>query len=382
MKIALFGTFDVDNYGDLLFPHIATFRYPEHEWTFVSPTNSTTSFLDSKKAINFQEAQKRNFDLIIIGGGNIIHTQPTTLKEYDKVGQFAYPELWIGAAKMAIQKRIPYTFNAPGISYLSASKIDKILFRQVFNLSSYLSFREEFSKLFAQQYTKNQIECIPDTAIEIAKVWPYGQIKKENKLVVNLNQRYHQPVNITAYFIEQIANQLNLDIEIVVIGDCHGDLNFSKKIINLINAKPVKLIEKQSLQSLAKSIAAASLFIGSSMHGFITALSYKTPCLLVLDDKPMHKFTGLIKELNLNTNVICSNWKEALDRLDQPAIIMENDRQIINNKLNKHWSTIIETKQQVIKYKYVSLILLWKHLVELDRRTRRLRQLFINIFFK
>ena len=49
MKIAHFGTFDVDNYGDLLFPHIVEWRMPSVEWIHISPSRNVPKFSDALK---------------------------------------------------------------------------------------------------------------------------------------------------------------------------------------------------------------------------------------------------------------------------------------------------------------------------------------------
>lgn len=378
MKIALFGTFDVDNYGDLLFPHIAQTRYPEHEWTYVSPTNTPTSFSDSKNTKSFREIQKDNFDLVIIGGGNIIHTKPTTLTTYQQhnIHKLAYPELWIGAAKLAIKKGIPYAFNAPSISYLNCSSIEKALFNAVLQNSSYISFREQYSCDFAKKLTRNTVHCVTDTAIEIANTWPLKTIDQKKKIVINLNQRYHNPIKVTAFFIDYLAAKLQLDIEIVVIGDCHGDIKFSKEVVAQLKSQNVYFIETQTLEQLAHRIGEASYFIGSSMHGFITALSYGTPALLILNDNPIHKFVGLIDELNLSRSVICSNWVEILDRIDKPAIVSDEVKAKLKQSQDQHWQAIINSKNNIpYKFKNTALIKLWKAMLKIDYTINKMRKL-------
>lgn len=379
MKIAHFGTFDVDNYGDLLFPFIAKYRYPDFDWTFVSPTDSTTQFFDSIQPISFEKASENNFDAIIIGGGNIIHTKSTNLEAYKEVGKYAYPELWIGAAKMAMRKRIPFAFNAPGISNLYGSFIDRILFENVFKRSKYISFREKESVNFASQFTNKEVKCIPDTALEVSKIWPFEQSEREKKLTINLNQRYHKPANITAILIDKIASQLKLSIEIIVIGDCHGDLNFSKEVAKYLKTESVKIKEVQGLKELAHTIASSSYFMGSSMHAFITAISYKTPCLLVLNENPMHKFTGLIKTLKLNPNIICANWGEAIDRVETPAIVDNEIWAEIIAELDEHWTNMIKSLQQPSKEKFSIALNFWKQLISFDRRTLSFRIFLSNI---
>lgn len=385
MRIALFGTFDVDNYGDLLFPYIAQGKHPEHHWTFVAPTNSKTAFIDSKPTKTIQEIKNEHFDLVVIGGGNIIHTKPTSLPVYQtqNVHSFAYPELWVGAAKFAIKRRIPYVFNAPSISNLFASSIEKFIFNAVLKNSSYVSFREQYSCEFAKQLnTSKEVHCVTDTAIEIAKYLPLPTKKRKNKIVINLNQRYHSPAKITAHFLDVLSSQLQLDIDIVVIGDCHGDINFSKSVKAKLKNTNTQFIEKQSIEQLAHRIGESQLFIGSSMHGFITALSYGTPALLVLNEKPMHKFVGLIENLAIDRRVICSNWCDVLERIEEAGLLPDYIKKGIAINQNQHWERITNTdKTQDIGFINSFIIHHWKALLTLDRRINKLRTLksiFLN----
>lgn len=376
MKIALYGTFDVDNFGDLLFPHIAHGRFPEHEWTFVSPTNSPTWFSDSKTTIDFQTAAQTDFDLIVIGGGNIIHTKPTSLAAYQKlnVHNTAYPELWLGAARTAQNLGIPYLFNAPGISHLSASKIERLIFREVFSNCKYLSFRAAYSCDFASRFTQNEIFHVPDTAFDIARIWPRKRCDKRPAIVINLNQRYHHPPEKTASSIDAISRKLLCDVEIVVIGDCHGDLEFSRRVAQEIKTARVNLVEQQSLKELAHRIAGALCFIGSSMHGFITALSYKTPALLVLNNRPMHKFLDLAEFFDLSRKIICSDWNEAINRIDMAAALSDAQHSYVAQSLDRHWERILEAPGARLRKKKSGTIEHWKLLVETDRIVREFRQ--------
>lgn len=379
MRIALFGTFDVDNYGDLLFPHIAQGKYPGHDWTFVAPTNSHTSFSDSQPTRTINDIKNQQFDLVIIGGGNIIHTKPTTLTAYQNqnVHSFAYPELWIGAAKFAIKRKIPYVFNAPSISNLYASKIERVIFKAVLQNSSYVSFREKYSCQFAKELNPSIVpHCVTDTAIEIAKYWPLNSKERKKKIVINLNERYHSPAKITAHFIDLIYAQLQLDIDLVIIGDCHGDIKFSKEVKAALKNPKTKLIEKQPLEQLASSIGEAQLFIGSSMHGFITALSYKTPALLVLNEKPMHKFLGLIENLNLDNGVICADWCDALENLEKPGLLPNNIQQDIDIRQDQHWENIIKSAPKKKEgFTNILFIYFWKTLLIFDRKINKIRSL-------
>lgn len=341
MKIAHFGTFDVDNYGDLLFPHIARYRLVEHDWIHISPTNSKTSFTDSLPVLSYRQSLKEKFDAVIIGGGNIIHIGNTSLVNYTNIAEFAYPYLWIGAANLANKQKIPLVFNAPGIMSTYKGIIEKELFKIVFSYASYLNFRDNESANIASSLVNKNIDVVPDSAFDIAEMWPIHDISNGNYIVVNLNQRYHEPVKLTAQYLEKIRDRLNQPLKLIIIGACHGDLEFASLVQNEIKEKP-ELVPTTSIKDLALLIANSSFFLGSSLHGFITALSYGTPALLVLKNKPIRKFEGVTQLLNLSEDTICHSWEEAIEKLSSPVLLTEIIRNEIKNKLNSHWRKIAE----------------------------------------
>ena len=62
MKIAHFGTFDVDNYGDLLFPHIVEWRLPTSFFIHISPTNNRLKFSDASETMVMNDSMDISFD--------------------------------------------------------------------------------------------------------------------------------------------------------------------------------------------------------------------------------------------------------------------------------------------------------------------------------
>jgi hypothetical protein len=115
-RIAIFGTFDVENYGDLLFPLLAQQRLaPEGmDLVAVSPTAGVTRYRDTVPVISLAEFAKtaNSFDGILIGGGNIVHIRDFGLPGYD---ENAYPALWAGATAHALRHGLPVAWNAPGV---------------------------------------------------------------------------------------------------------------------------------------------------------------------------------------------------------------------------------------------------------------------------
>lgn len=112
-KIAQFGTFDIDNFGDLLFPYIANYRLNGYDIVHVSPTSNISNFRDAKPSISYAVAKTHKFDAILVGGGNILSANGTKQKLYNTISKTGYPSLWIGAAALASHLEVPLIINAP-----------------------------------------------------------------------------------------------------------------------------------------------------------------------------------------------------------------------------------------------------------------------------
>jgi polysaccharide pyruvyl transferase WcaK-like protein len=360
-KVAHFGTFDVDNYGDLLFPHLTEFRLPHYQWEHISPTIDFTVFKDSKPIISFEEAKKNKYDAIVIGGGNIIHLLQNIFTVYKSIIGFSYANLWVGAAKIAVDQKIPYVFNTPGLSHINGF-IPKKIACSVFKNSNYLAFREKFSKeivlsLFKSKLSlSSEISIVPDTAFDIDRLWPLEPLEGSDYITVNLNGRYHCAIKDTARNLDKISRTLNMSIKFIIIGACHGDKGFTDKVSKEMKTEH-EIIDSNSLKKLAYIIGNGKYFLGSSMHGFITALSYGVSTLLVLNNRPAHKFVGLLEITELKNNVICSSFAAALNNINSPAILSYKTKLKIQSDLDNHWNKIdkiIKSKKSLRADLYIS----------------------------
>jgi hypothetical protein len=61
-------------------------------------------------------------------------------------------------------------------------------------------------------------------------------------------------------------------------------------------------------------ITASSVFIGTSMHGNITAFSYGIPHLVAPIN--VDKMRGFLDVCNLSNNLLLDSWKEMAEKLD------------------------------------------------------------------
>jgi hypothetical protein len=122
LRIAHFGTFDVENYGDLLFPLVLERRLADvcDDFVHVSPANGAPDWEGCAPTVGFDEFLREGpkVDGVVIGGGQILRASPTPLGIYDRGGVspfVTYPSLWLGAAYVAARDGLPLCWNAPGV---------------------------------------------------------------------------------------------------------------------------------------------------------------------------------------------------------------------------------------------------------------------------
>src|SRR5215213_9324871 len=90
MRIAHFGTFDVENYGDLLFPLVLERRLSDlcDEFVHVSPVGGPPPWSDCVQTVGFNQFSQETsgVDGVVVGGGQIIRATPTPLEVYNASG--------------------------------------------------------------------------------------------------------------------------------------------------------------------------------------------------------------------------------------------------------------------------------------------------------
>lgn len=366
MKIAHFGTFDVNNYGDLLFPHIAEWRIPEALWFHISPLGSKTIFKDSLEVISYREASNLIFDAAFIGGGNIVHMRSTNLIDYREVSGSAYASLWVGAAHLASQQNIPLIFNGPSISCVDLGLVERFVFKHILNNTQYAAFREKYSVQLAHSVSTINARLIPDTAFDISRMWPFPEFNAiqycSKYFIVHVNSRYSKSVEGTAKAIDEMAIALKATARLMPIGPCHGDIQYANQVFSQMKTN-AQVVGDMSLKGFAKEIAGAKAYVGSSMHGFITALSYDVPGILVLNDKPMNKFLGLLSLADLAEDAICDGWENAVHIINQGFVLSAEAKIDLNRLLDVHWQCVKDSLANPNGCKLPSKFRFWRWLL-------------------
>jgi len=328
------GTFDVGNYGDLLFPIVAAHRLGRLGWRVlpVSPTMQPSGFADALPALPLAEIVDRTrFDAVLIGGGDIIHGwRADFLREY-RIGDlpgWAYTALWFGATAAAALADVPVAWNAPGVPSPFPEQPRRLALQPALAAADYVAVRDPASAQFLGSTTEAEIAVVPDTVAELAQVWPRAVLApmfralaarkgigaEEALLAVHLRPGGTGPAapEAIAARLADFAGARGLVPLLVSIGPSLGDAATLRRLAAALPLRHVCLDDPASLQDVAAAIAASRLYIGNSMHGYITAASYGVPGVIVARPA-FRKFAGITRAVGRDADAV-PDWETALDR--------------------------------------------------------------------
>ena len=305
-QIGITGTFDVENYGDLLFPLLAEeelrrrlgavnlhrFSYWEKqppEWPY-----AVTSVAELPRMID-------RLDGLLIGGGFLIRFDERVADGYGPPSpEIHHPTgYWLTPALMALDRGIPVVWNAPGMHCNDIPPWAEPLLELALRESAYVSVRDEPSKAALTRFADG-IEVMHDSGFGISRLVPRGESAEMRRVrkMAGLTKPYIvvQPVRWRddgfPQFLKanrkQFANYQLLGLPIgPVLGDSWDFFGEAKSDFARLPFWPDPLL-------LAEIISNAAGAIGYSYHLAITALAAGVPVFTSVD-LSAGKFTALAK---------------------------------------------------------------------------------------
>ena len=121
-KIAQVGTFDVENFGDLLFPVIMEYYMRDYEIDLFSPKGNCIKPFEKAKFVYSLDAlearcQENSYEAIVVGGGELIRCDTVLASHYNSKEENISLKMWALPILVGSRYDIPVIFNAPGVPF-------------------------------------------------------------------------------------------------------------------------------------------------------------------------------------------------------------------------------------------------------------------------
>lgn len=374
--ITQLGTFDVDNYGDLLYPiifrHLLKNRDASLQVDHYSPTAGAApreAGFETNSLLSLFAASSEPRTLVV-GGGDILRTDwDVVASHYGTNSRVSFGGLrrsigMLNACGYFLRTKIPRanpaafyagcfharwlnypaagpflidTDNLPAgssVAYLSCGvphdfkPIEKSRVKRIFDQAGFIYLRDEQSAdKLRRAGVEREIHVAPDLAVTLSDQFdPNSQMRRAHEVLSQLGVDPGRPFlcfqckPYPGFAEDEIVTQLKLyrkrtDSEIVLlpIGYCHGDHEFLQALARR-SGGTLKYVAAGSLADTMAVIAASDLFVGTSLHGNVTALSFGVPHLL--GPLPVAKAGGFLGVMNLPAELKLGAWSELNDRID------------------------------------------------------------------
>lgn len=324
-RIAHIGAFDFESYGDLLFPDVLRIQLDKRieieEILYFAPKACKMPNRDiDVHAINELEdiVRKCKIDAIIVGGGDIIQMQMTKthmphISDCEVLYEVLY--IWIIPSMVAKKYSIPLLWNAPGVP-LHFAKEEKELVSYLCEAVDYISVRDQESqKELEYAIGGEHIHVVPDTVLCIRDLVKKEElIKKFDELDLPfLREQYvffqcNMPENDDYYescanALRKIKEETGWQVLLQPIGYSVWDEQVMGNLQKRYSGEFIYSPRHYSQYELLTLIANASLYIGTSLHGCITANSYGVRNI-VINVNNLNKIDGFSKLIGMKTSII------------------------------------------------------------------------------
>jgi polysaccharide pyruvyl transferase WcaK-like protein len=327
--VAHFGTFDVANYGDLLFPLIVERRLAGavDEVLHVSPVGGPSITADGRASLGLHDLDGAALRAVIVGGGNIVSPGRSQLVPYHHDRVLAYPGLWLGAGALAARRDVPLVVNAPGVP----RPLDPVSARLVGHLwagASYAAVRDEASaRRLVEAGVRPAPAVVPDTALDVAELWTEAELadarsrllRRAGMAATTPTLAVHVKASMLTDYLDVVAGAIDALAEstgavpvLLAVGPCHGDDRTARSVAARFRRPHVVVDQLTALVDVAGTIAGSVAYVGSSMHAMVTARALGTPGLLVTGPEAERdtKFRGFGEHVGW-THRIVGSWPEA-----------------------------------------------------------------------
>jgi lipopolysaccharide transport system ATP-binding protein len=351
-NVGIVGTFDVENYGDLLFPLIAeaelrrrlgdvrihAFSYHSKQWPYEVTSVSELPQLAA------------SLDGLLIGGGFLIRFDRDVAPGYEPPSSAIHHPTgyWLTPALIAHEHGVPVVWNAPGMHCNEIPAWAEPLLKLAFEQSRYIAVRDEPSReALSSVIAADLVTVVPDPGFGVARLLPKERSRELEafRAATGINKPY--------ILVQASASMLE-----------HASL-FSRIEGLQAVAMPISPVLTESADHfsddflkprwwphplvLAELIAEAAAVAGHSYHLAITALMNGVPVFTPVDRNvgkftALQKFDGIEPLPKRQTKLLAK-----LNRRNPPAV-----------DVDKHWDRVASAVEQGRSAPQVAMSKFWQ----------------------
>lgn len=305
-KVFILCASDRFNYGDLLFPIITKKELEKYGNFEIHNVSTTKSDLTSAGALKTESYRTLYQDYtcpkptLIVAGGEVLGAGWSVL--YSFIYKWFYhvrlrtknkERLELIVQKLLRQSQNPMPFvpisdkivenykivyHGVGGDGIGSSKFKERL-KSVFPNSKYLSVRDnETYKDINLNYPKCNLTLTQDCALLMSDYFTFSKTKSKYIAFQVGHTKHESKLNEINLSLQKLYEQTGMPVKFVSIGNCPGHDDIKSLRWLLKEAKyPCSIAKHDTIYQIMEDIACSEMFIGTSLHGIITAFSFGVP---------------------------------------------------------------------------------------------------------
>ncbi len=370
--IAVIAANDRNNYGDILLPKLLEeyankLRRSNLDFVYFSTTSANMKMIGGNITLRMNNIPDEY--CVIVAGGEVLTNNYVDVVLYQQNNRTClflirlirrfFPSLGEYICKLVINGNsimpwyiIPHNnqiviYNSVGgtnLNRLNRKQLEGL--REVIDRATVFTVRDKMTEVEIGRKLGINTQMIPDTAVIMSRLYPLDRlITMVDKIYIELTNSDYYVIQINEYegrqkkgmlceAIEKLYEKYNTKCVLLPIGFAkgHDDIVPLKQINNRCSSSTM-LVTAHTIYDIMYIIARARCFLGTSLHGNITAFSYGVPHTSLANGS--HKATSFI-----------GTWKTS-------EVINVNSVEEIINFVNNVYEKKIKSKSPDILIKKV-----------------------------
>jgi polysaccharide pyruvyl transferase WcaK-like protein len=335
-SVAIWGTFDVDNYGDHLFPRIARrelgARIPgitvdayspfgwQHPTRLDDRDGPPVLPLGERTARRLDDIAAR-YDAVLVGGGELLHLDDGLLTNFYAVDphrlDHVRPSEWFLEALGPLrERRCPVLWHGLGLPF-DFDEARALRVRTALAHRPDLTVRDAHSaRRLRAAGVAARIGIVPDSALVVDRLFPPAELDRRIARLRAAGAFPRRPALVLqgcdllvpsaagiAASLRPVLRDGGVEPVLVETGRCRKDGEFADALGAALGGHVKRVPATADVADLVAVMAHADAVVGSSLHAAVTALAFRRP-FVVLDLGAESKLDGFGRQTGSEKHVV------------------------------------------------------------------------------